>query len=225
MSEVFERFTDPARKVVVLAQEEARMLGHSYIGTEHLLLGLVHGGDNVGGRTLESLGISLEEVRRQVEEIIGTGESPPTGHIPFTPRAKKILELSLREAPQLGHNYIGSEHLLLGLLHEGEGVGAQVLVRMGATLEGVRGRVLELIRAEGPGDVEGLAEDLTIPVHRRARPGEGFPGPPPRCPHCGWSIKDGLRYLTVEATAEDGDHVRPLDIAYCIRCGTAISGS
>ncbi|SRR5712692_4385510 len=108
---MFERFTDRARRVVVLAQEEARMLNHNYIGTEHILLGLIHEGEGVAAKALESLGISLEAVRSQVEEIIGQGQAAPTGHIPFTPRAKKVLELSLREALQLGHNYIGTEHI------------------------------------------------------------------------------------------------------------------
>ena len=125
--QVFERFTDRARRAVVLAQEEARMLNHDYIGTEHLLLGLVRERDGVAGKALASLDISLEAVRRQVEEIIGQGQAAPTGHIPFTPRAKKVLELSLREALQLGHNYIGTEHILLGLIREGEGVATQVL--------------------------------------------------------------------------------------------------
>ena len=111
---MFERFTDRARRVVVLAQEEARMLNHNYIGTEHILLGLIHEGEGVAAKSLESLGISLEGVRSQVEEIIGQGQQAPSGHIPFTPRAKKVLELSLREALQLGHNYIGTEHILLG---------------------------------------------------------------------------------------------------------------
>ena len=131
---MFERFTDRARRVVVLAQEEARLLNHSYIGTEHILLGLIHEGEGVAAKALESLGISLEAVRSQVEEIIGQGGSSPSGHIPFTPRAKKVLELSLREALQLGHNYIGTEHILLGLIREGEGVAAQVLVKLGADL-------------------------------------------------------------------------------------------
>jgi ATP-dependent Clp protease ATP-binding subunit ClpC len=156
---MFERFTDRARRVVVLAQEEARMLNHNYIGTEHILLGLIHEGEGVAAKALESLGISLEAVRQQVEEIIGQGQQAPSGHIPFTPRAKKVLELSLREALQLSHNYIGTEHILLGLIHEGEGVAAQVLVRLGADLNRVRREILlvlhgrpaeEATRAHGP---------------------------------------------------------------------------
>src|SRR6187455_2650454 len=142
---MFERFTDRARRVVVLAQEEARMLNHNYIGTEHILLGLIHEGEGVAAKSLESLGISLEAVRSQVEEIIGQGQQAPSGHIPFTPRAKKVLELSLREALQLGHNYIGTEHILLGLIREGEGVAAQVLVKLGADLNRVRQQVIQLL--------------------------------------------------------------------------------
>ena len=155
---LFERFTDRARRVVVLAQEEARLLNHSYIGTEHILLGLIHEGEGVAAKALESLSISLEAVRAQVEDIIGQGGSSPSGHIPFTPRAKKVLELSLREALQLGHNYIGTEHILLGLIREGEGVAAQVLVKLGADLGRVRQQVIQLLSGyQGPagGKTEG----------------------------------------------------------------------
>ncbi len=157
---MFERFTDRARRVVVLAQEEARMLNHNYIGTEHILLGLIHEGEGVASKALESLGISLESVREQVQEIIGQGQQAPSGHIPFTPRAKKVLELSLREALQLGHNYIGTEHILLGLIREGEGVAAQVLVKLGADLNRVRQQVIQLISGyqgkEGGGAAAGV---------------------------------------------------------------------
>jgi ATP-dependent Clp protease ATP-binding subunit ClpC len=145
-ADMFERFTDRARRVVVLAQEEARMLNHNYIGTEHILLGLIHEGEGVAAKALESLNISLEAVRQQVEEIIGQGQAAPTGHIPFTPRAKKVLELSLRESRQLGHNDIGTEHILLGLIREGEGVGAQVLQKLGADLNRVRQQVIQLLQ-------------------------------------------------------------------------------
>ncbi len=142
---MFERFTDRARRVVVLAQEEARLLNHNYIGTEHILLGLIHEGEGVAAKALESLGINLDNVRSQVIEIIGQGQQAPSGHIPFTPRAKKVLELSLREALQLGHNYIGTEHILLGLIREGEGVAAQVLQKLGADLPKVRQTVIQLL--------------------------------------------------------------------------------
>ena len=142
---MFERFTDRARRVVVLAQEEARLLNHNYIGTEHILLGLLNEGEGIAAKALESLGISLNSVREQVVEIIGQGQQAPSGHIPFTPRAKKVLELSLREALQLGHNYIGTEHILLGLIREGEGVAAQVLQKLGAELQKVRQTVIQLL--------------------------------------------------------------------------------
>jgi len=138
-------FTDRARRVVVLAKDEARLLNHNYIGTEHLLLGLIRDGEGVAVKALESLGISLAAVRAQVQEIIGKGQSAPISHIPFTPRAKKVLELSFREALQLNHTYIGTEHLLLGLIREGEGVAAQVLMQLGADLFRVRQRVIELL--------------------------------------------------------------------------------
>jgi ATP-dependent Clp protease ATP-binding subunit ClpA len=142
---MFERFSDRARRVVVLAQEEARTLNHDYIGTEHILLGLMHEGEGVAAKALESLGISLDAVRRQVEEIIGQGQQAPSGHIPFTPRAKKVLELADREARALGHNYIDTEHILLGLIREGDGVAAQVLVKLGADLNRVRQQVIQLL--------------------------------------------------------------------------------
>ncbi len=170
---MFERFTDRARRVVVLAQEEARLLNHNYIGTEHILLGLIHEGEGVAAKALESLGISLEAVRSQVVEIIGQGSQAPSGHIPFTPRAKKVLELSLREALQLGHNYIGTEHILLGLIREGEGVAAQVLVKLGADLHKVRQTVIQLLSG-----VQG--EEQTSSSHpsgsRGSSSSEGAPG-------------------------------------------------
>ncbi|ROR72485.1 ATP-dependent Clp protease ATP-binding subunit [Bogoriella caseilytica] len=158
---MFERFTDRARRVVVLAQEEARMLNHNYIGTEHILLGLIHEGEGVAAKSLEALDISLEAVRVQVTEIIGEGQQSPSGHIPFTPRAKKVLELSLREALQLGHNYIGTEHILLGLIREGEGVAAQVLTKLGADLNRVRQQVMQLLsgyQGKEPATAGGPAE-------------------------------------------------------------------
>ncbi len=164
---MFERFTDRARRVVVLAQEEARMLNHNYIGTEHILLGLVREGEGVAAKALEAMDISLNGVREQVQEIIGEGSHAPSGHIPFTPRAKKVLELSLREALQLGHNYIGTEHILLGLIREGEGVAAQVLGKLGAELSSVRQQVIQLLsgyegkEAVGPGGAPGGPQEGT----------------------------------------------------------------
>ena len=152
---MFERFTDRARRVVVLAQEEAGMLNHNYIGTEHLLLGLIGEGEGVAAKALQSLGISLDAVRQQVEEIIGQGQQAPSGHIPFTPRAKKVLELADREARALGHDYVGTEHILLGLIREGDGVAAQVLVNLGADLNRVRQQVIQLVHGSQGKDVIG----------------------------------------------------------------------
>jgi hypothetical protein len=154
---MFERFTDRARRVVVLAQEEARLLNHNHIGTEHILLGLIHEGEGVAYLALTELGISLDAVRAQVEAEIGQGSEAPGGHIPFTPRAKKVLELSLREALQLGHNYIGTEHILLGLIREGEGVAARVLVGLGAGLDRVRQQVVQLLASAGASQAEQVA--------------------------------------------------------------------
>ena len=157
---MFERFTERARRVVVLAQEEARLLNHNYIGTEHILLGLIREGEGVAAKALESLGISLEAVRQQVKEIIGRGQQAPSGHIPFTPRAKKVLELSLREAEGLGHNYIGTEHILLGLIREGSGVAAQVLVKLGADLNRARQQVVQLLHGRAGEDLIGAGSPL-----------------------------------------------------------------
>jgi len=160
---MFQRFTDRARRTVVFAQDEARGLNHNWIGTEHLLLAIIREGQGVGAKSLEALGISLDAVRQQVEEVIGRGQEPVgDGHISFTPRAKKVLELSLREALQLGHDYIGTEHILLGLIREGDGVAAQVLVRMGCDLNRVRHQVIVLLsgRQGRPADRPAISEEL-----------------------------------------------------------------
>jgi ATP-dependent Clp protease ATP-binding subunit ClpA len=163
---MFERFTDRARQVVVVAQEEARDLNHGYIGTEHLLLGLTRDAGSIAARALQELEIGQDAVRERVIEIIGRGKEAPSGHIPFTPRAKKVLELSLREALQLNHNYIGTEHILLGLVGEGEGVAAQVLIKLGGSLSRVRDKVIELAP---PGAGEG--PELSVPLRRSRLPG------------------------------------------------------
>jgi ATP-dependent Clp protease ATP-binding subunit ClpC len=142
---VFERFTERARQAVVLAQDEARGLRHNYIGTEHLLLGLLRDEDGIAARVLGQLGVTLEEVRAQVERIVGAGGDVAAGQIPFTPRAKKVLELSLREAIAMGHGYIGTEHILLGLVRENDGVAARILLDFGADAERIRGAVGELL--------------------------------------------------------------------------------
>jgi Clp amino terminal domain, pathogenicity island component len=160
---MFERFTNRARRAVVLAQEEARLLNHDYIGTEHLLLGLIHEGEGVAAQALESLGISLEAVRNRVEEAIGRGQEPPAGHLPFSPRAKRVTELALREARQLRCHSIGTEHILLALVREGEGVAARVLVKLGATLPRVRQQVVHLL-AERRVEAEEVEEDLEAEI-------------------------------------------------------------
>ena len=155
---MFERFTDRARRVIVLAQEEARMLNHNYIGTEHILLGLIHEGEGIAARALESLGVNLTAVREQVQEIIGSGPQASSGHIPFTPRAKKILELSMREAIQLNHGYIGTEHILLGMVRANEGVANQILSKLGAEPAKVRQTVMDLISGYPGNSSEGNKE-------------------------------------------------------------------
>ncbi len=159
---MFERFTDTARRVIILAQDEARLMNHAHIGTEHLILGLISEETGVAARALESLGISLESVRSRVEEQIGAGATSPTGYIPFTPRAKKVMELSLREALQLGHNYIGTEHILLGLNREGEGVASQVLQMLGADPSSIREQVLRMLPPKdlSQGDPKGVKRSL-----------------------------------------------------------------
>ncbi len=167
---MFERFTDRARRVVVLAQEEARMLNHDYIGTEHLLLGLIHEGDGVAARAMKSLGISLEEVRQQVGAMITSGQQAPSGHLPFSPQLKKVLELALREAGQLGHDYIGTEHLLLGVVRERESGAAQVLVRLGADVNRVRQQVSQLL--DGHAGHGAAGERRPAGQHGRGGPGD-----------------------------------------------------
>jgi ATP-dependent Clp protease ATP-binding subunit ClpC len=221
---VFERFTDRARRVVVLAQEEARLVNHNYIGTEHLLLGLLREEEGVAAKALSSMDISLDDVRRQIEEIIGRGETLPTGHIPFTPRAKKVLELSLRESIQLGHNYIGTEHLLLGLVREGEGVAAQVLVKQGASLDAVRGAVLKLLETmrETPPEVRAAAERVIESQGQATEEQpEVEPGRWPVCPRCRKPLEEtaGYRVLDIAAAGGEGE-TRAVSFAYCRHCGT-----
>jgi ATP-dependent Clp protease ATP-binding subunit ClpC len=200
--------------VVVLAQEEARMLNHNYIGTEHILLALSHEGEGVAGQALEVLDISLEAARQQVAEIIGRGQAPVRGHLPFTPRAKKVLELSFREAMQLGHNYIGTEHILLGLIREGEGVGAEVLLKLGADLGRVRQIVIQFLS----GYTVEKGEEL---------PTEGSTPPPgPTCPWCSLPLEGSLAYRTLLADPadEEGDPIS-LFALYCKSCGGIVRTS
>src|SRR5262245_30446528 len=213
---MFERFTDRARHAVVLAQSEARLLDHDYIGTEHILLGLIHEGDGVAARALVSMDISLLAIRAEVERIVGRGHATPTGHIPFTPRAKKVLELALREALQLGHTYIGTEHMLLGLVREGEGVAAQVLVALGADLHRVREAVLRLLEgsvAEPASEPSGEAEVGAFTELSLERA--------PTCPSCFAALAETLAIRVVE-TAEEAEEPTAVKIAYCRRCGVAL---
>jgi hypothetical protein len=215
---VFERFTDRARKVLMLAQEEARLLNHSFIGTEHILLGLIREGDGVGARALRSLGISLEAVREKVAETIGMSASAPTAPPPFTPRAKKVLELSFREALARHHDYIGTEHLLLGLVREGEGVACTVLVNLGADLPRVRQAVFELMSGVGQQpETVGHGRDFEA----------SFMQPPhqePCCPQCRWPLSDGARFRTVAVfpDVEEDAHPLSMDVIYCRQCGTTL---
>jgi ATP-dependent Clp protease ATP-binding subunit ClpC len=220
---VFERFTDRARKAVVLAQEEARMLDHTYIGTEHLLLGLLQEGEGVAARALEQLGVSLEQVRRDITAIVGRGPGGPVGHIPFTPKAKKVMELSLREAIGLGHNYIGTEHILLALIRQGDGVAADVLRKNGLSLERTRDTVVELLSGYLPIAVGTEAEaepptDFEAPQQAR-EPNEKVDTEMfPTCPSCFAPLGEWLRTRAIDAEG-DGPSVT---IAYCGRCGVAI---
>ena len=219
---VWERFTDRARRVVVYAQEEARMLNHNHIGTEHILLGLILEGEGVAARALEAMSISLDSARQRVEEIIGQGQAAPTGHIPFTPRANKVLELSLREALQLGHNYVGTEHILLGLVREGDGVGAQILQELGASLQQVRTTVIQLLAGYTASAQEAAGGDTfrTTTEFSSEAPPEGRLTHDPRCPRCSAMLAETLTAKELEV--EVGDEQRKVRIAYCGRCGSAL---
>ena len=190
------------------------MLNHIYIGTEHILLGLVHEGEGVAARALESMSISLESIRREVQDIIGVGQAAPTGHIPFTPRAKKVLELSLREALQLGHNYIGTEHILLGLVREGEGVAAQVLEKLGADLDRVRQVVVQLLSGYQAGAFQEVLPEEPRPTG-------------PLCPSCRSPLEISLGYRSVTAQSAEDEEGEELTVrvAFCTRCGRAIATS
>ena len=201
------------------------MLNHNYIGTEHILLGLIHEGEGVAAQALESLGVSLEAVRQQVEEFIGQGQHAPTGHIPFTPRAKKVLELSLRESLQLGHNYIGTEHILLGLLREGEGVAAQSLQKLGADLNRVRRQVIKMLSGyTGEAVMERAAGDeVERAASLRMREGVSAvasdPEAWPLCPRCRSSLTETARYTVLDVSTPEGSETRAVPFAFCSSCG------
>jgi Clp amino terminal domain, pathogenicity island component len=209
------RFTDRARKVLVLAQDEARLLSHNFIGTEHILLGLLRETDGVAAKALESLDIRLDDARRKVAEIVEPGAGPPAtvSGVPFTPRSKKVLELSLREALRLGHNYIGTEHILLGLVREGEGVGVRALVELGAEPARVTARVLELLPGRRAGAIAVGQERGTGPAV----------GDPPFCPYCQNTLAGSLRYASLRAMGTGSDDPA-INVAfvYCGGCGRAL---
>jgi ATP-dependent Clp protease ATP-binding subunit ClpA len=214
---VFERFTDRARRVLTLAQEEARSLHHGFIGTEHILLGLIEEGDGLGARALRSLGITTEDVREKVHEIVGVSLSTPGGAPPFTPRSKKVLELALREALQLNHSYIDTEHILFGLVREGNGVATTVLVDLGVDLGSVR-RAVDNLMTGGP----------EVQIGPRAgQPAGGAPRvrPPqePSCLHCRASLAESARFRTmaIPADSENADPL-PVYVVYCVSCGTTL---
>ena len=196
------------------------MLNHDYIGTEHLLLGLVRERDGVAGKALASLDISVEAVRRQIEEIVGQGRAAPTGHIPFTPRSKKVLELSLREALQLGHNYIGTEHILLGLIREGEGVAMQVLIKLGADPHRVRETVIQLISGWTEAAASSGGEEIGASAETVGASMEMVSDDAPTCPNCFGSLDETLAVRVLETTAEG--ETLSVKIAYCTRCGVAL---
>ena len=225
---VFERFTERARHVLVVAQQEARSLNHNFIGTEHILLGLVAEGEGVAAQALAALGVRLDTVQEKVRETVGASTGTPTGSPPFTPRAKKVLELSLREALQLGHNYIGTEHMLLGLVREGEGVGAQVLEQLGVSLDRTRQVVLDLVKGPqaGPGHELRFGEPVeALRALGATAASEGVP----RCSRCGASLPVTARFRTVTVLpAPDeaaGQASLMVPVVYCVRCGTAIGSS
>jgi ATP-dependent Clp protease ATP-binding subunit ClpC len=214
---VFERFTDRARSVLTLAQEEARALNHSFIGTEHILLGLLEEGDGLAARALRSLGISTEDARAKVKEIVGGSVSTPVGSRPFTPRSKKVLELALREALQVNHSYIDTEHILLGLVREGSGVATTVLVDLGVELGWVRQAVNSLMTG-GPEVQLGPRAEQPAGDAPQERPAAE-----PSCPRCRGNLAESARFRTMAIPA-DSDGADPLSVyvVYCLFCGTTL---
>ena len=215
---MFERFTDEARRVLVLAQEEARILEHGFIGTEHLLLGILHHGHGPAPEALTAMGVTLETARAQVAQMVGPQGTAITGSVPFTPRAKKTLELALRDALQLGHDHIRTEHLLLGVIDEGEGVGARTLVALDVDLSRLREDVTSRVARPGGTSVRAWRPGRRV----RAQPS----GTPPVCPNCRAPLEETARYRVLDAcTAEPDDRGNapiPVTIAYCHRCGVAL---
>lgn len=222
---MFERFTDEARRAIVLAQEEARSLNHNYLGTEHLLLGLLLT-DGIAAGALRAVGIDLQQARNQIEEIIGVGHDGPAVHVPFTPRAKKVLELSQREAQQLGHGYIGTEHLLLGLLREGDGVGTQVLTRAGIELSELRAEIASQL-GRSPGDVAGGFVGVTVTAGQTGSAvgilGVEEPVPqPPVCPRCRRSFRENAAYRVLDVPEDGGSGTARTLFVFCEACGETL---
>lgn len=224
---MFERFTDRARRVVVLAQEESREMGHDHIGTEHLLLALIREEDGIAGRALSEAGITLDAARKQVEAIVGRGEPEPKRrsgkrwrrHVPFTPRSKKTMELALRESLGLGHNYIGTEHLLLGLLSLGEGTGAETLAGLGAEAGPLRESVLGLARTRPEGPTPSLEFRETSFEMKEASLGEAAT---PRCPQCRSELSETAAVRSMELPLHEGEGTRTVALAFCRRCGSSL---
>jgi ATP-dependent Clp protease ATP-binding subunit ClpC len=211
---MFERFTDRARRVLVLAQEEARLLNHAFIGTEHILLGLIDETEGVAAHALLRCGITLAATRDAVEEAVGAPGTTPNGSPPFTPRVKRVLELSLREALQFSHSYIGTEHLLLGLIREGDGVAVTIIQNLGVELGQLRQEVIALM--------SGVAEDLEEASEGRIPAAHADP---PRCPRCRAGLAEAARYKVVEVPADDPGpdaSVLSVTVVYCNKCGTTL---
>jgi ATP-dependent Clp protease ATP-binding subunit ClpC len=222
---VFERFTERARRVVVLAQEESRELGHDHIGTEHLLLALIREEDGIAGQALAEAGITLDAARKKVESVVGRGEPEPKRrsgkrwgrHVPFTARAKKTMELSLRESLGLGHNYIGTEHLLLGLLSLGEGIGSETLASLGADPAQLRESLLKLARAHPEAPKVDLREAAEYEIHE----GPVRETASPRCPTCRSDLVEAAAVRTIDLPQEE-EGSRTLTFAFCRRCGSSL---
>ena len=235
---MFERFSDRARRVVVLAQEESRMLNHSYIGSEHLLLGLLHEPEGLAAKALDLVGVSLEAARDEVRRIVGPGRHRHAGHLPFTPNVKKVFEHGLRESIELGHRHIGTEHLLLGLIRGGEGVGIQVLFDLGVTPMQVRERVLELVRDVAT-DEDAEATEVTVEIPGSSRDPAGVsaslrsalgwslalsvdPVADPVCARCSAPLKEHARVAPLQVPVLEGEDVVDVHVLFCTRCGATL---